>query len=229
MFTSGAPLRLIFLYLAGKFYDSVPSGASILEINNLRRNLDTTKDWFSGNAEKFGEYFDYLSSRAGGKLSILEIGSWEGLSACWMLTKNLDANITCVDTWCGSDEHRLEEMADVVSDSERRFDSNTSMFGGRVVKRKGTSLEFFASSPARESFDFIYVDGSHHANDVLIDALLAFRCLKKGGIIVFDDYFWKRYEKLYENPAFGINCFLKRHRGELKVIGLGKSLSCLKL
>lgn len=40
------------------------------------------------------------------------------------------------------------------------------------------------------SFDLIYVDGNHEAEYVLEDAILAFRLLKPGGTIVFDDYGW---------------------------------------
>jgi predicted O-methyltransferase YrrM len=40
-------------------------------------------------------------------------------------------------------------------------------------------------------FDFIYVDGSHQAPDVLCDAVMSFRLLRPGGIIAFDDYLWQ--------------------------------------
>lgn len=43
-------------------------------------------------------------------------------------------------------------------------------------------------------FDYIYVDGSHEAPDVLFDALLAHRLVKKGGVISFDDYLWSSDE-----------------------------------
>jgi predicted O-methyltransferase YrrM len=39
-------------------------------------------------------------------------------------------------------------------------------------------------------FDFIYIDGSHQAPDVLVDAILSFKLLRVGGLIVFDDYLW---------------------------------------
>lgn len=42
-----------------------------------------------------------------------------------------------------------------------------------------------------ESFDFIYVDGSHQACDVICDAVLSFKLLSEGGIIIFDDYLWR--------------------------------------
>lgn len=39
-------------------------------------------------------------------------------------------------------------------------------------------------------FDFIYIDGSHQAPDVLMDALMCFELLKMGGVMVFDDCIW---------------------------------------
>ena len=39
-------------------------------------------------------------------------------------------------------------------------------------------------------FDFIYVDGSHQAPDVLFDAVMSFKLLRKNGVIAFDDYLW---------------------------------------
>ena len=40
-------------------------------------------------------------------------------------------------------------------------------------------------------FDFIYIDGSHQAPDVLCDAILGFKLLKVNGFIAFDDYLWQ--------------------------------------
>ena len=39
-------------------------------------------------------------------------------------------------------------------------------------------------------FDFIYIDGSHMAVDVLTDLILSFRLLKIGGLCICDDYYW---------------------------------------
>ena len=38
------------------------------------------------------------------------------------------------------------------------------------------------------AFDYIYVDGSHLPRDVLEDAVLAYRLLKVGALVTFDDY-----------------------------------------
>ena len=40
------------------------------------------------------------------------------------------------------------------------------------------------------SYDFVYVDGSHSTADVLEDAVFSFGLMKLGGVIAFDDYLW---------------------------------------
>ena len=40
-------------------------------------------------------------------------------------------------------------------------------------------------------FDFIYIDGSHIAKDVLTDACMAWPLLMPKGLMVFDDYMWE--------------------------------------
>lgn len=40
---------------------------------------------------------------------------------------------------------------------------------------------------ARESFDFIFIDGNHRFDDVLVDFYLADQVLKVGGLLVLDD------------------------------------------
>ena len=77
-----------------------------------------------------------------------------------------------------------------------------------------------------ESFDIIYVDGSHTADDVMADAVLSWGLLKEGGIIVFDDYRWNGSfftgpgshlpgELL---PGMAIDAFIQTHRNYLQIL-----------
>jgi Methyltransferase domain len=106
---------------------------------------------------------------------ILEIGTWEGLTSRFLLTRFPQAHITCVDTWEGGDG--------VVAGAgiEANFDANMAGFAGRVRKVKARSIEFLTRLDANELFDLIYVDGSHFADDVLIDALQGFAHLAPAG------------------------------------------------
>ncbi len=58
-----------------------------------------------------------------------------------------------------------------------------------------------------ESFDFIYVDGCHHAAAVLADAAMSWNLLKPGGIIAFDDYEWNWGTEPLARPKAGIDAF----------------------
>jgi predicted O-methyltransferase YrrM len=114
-------------------------------------------------------------------LRMLEIGSYEGRSAVWFLENILThptARIVCVDLFT-----RLP--------FELRFDHNIriSGVGDKVTKMKGRS-ETVLSSLLLDHFDIIYVDGSHRATGVLMDAMLSWYALKNGGVMIFDDYLW---------------------------------------
>ena len=151
------------------------------------------------------------------KLDILEIGSWEGRSAIFFLHYFPSAEISCVDTWKGSDEHFTDEN---LKNIETLFDSNIAPFGERVRKFKGTSLQFFAGTDMCEKYDLVYVDGSHHADDVMCDILNAFRCLKPNGLMICDDYLWNWYPDARDNPAFAIHYLLKQKKGKYKILNV---------
>ncbi len=135
---------------------------------------------------------------------VLEIGSKEGRSAIFWLEFFAGAHLTCVDLF--HDE-----------DSER-FDRNLAAYGTRLRKITGTSIK--ALGILREEnavFDFIYVDGSHQRDDVMIDCLGAWRLLREGGVMLMDDYTWKPDNPDAERVAPAVDVFLAWH-GDAEVI-----------
>lgn len=137
-----------------------------------------TQDWFSYHEGHWLLHFGHLAGRPG--LQALEVGSFEGRSACW-LTQNLltgeGSRLLCVEPF-----QQYEGQ-------ERNFDHNIALTGGqnKVMKLRGRSQQVLPYLPDG-SFDFIYVDGSHEVLDVLQDAAMCWSLLKPGGVIVFDDY-----------------------------------------
>jgi hypothetical protein len=73
-------------------------------------------------------------------------------------------------------------------------------------------------------FDFIYIDGSHQAPDVLVDAVLAFKLLKVGGTLGFDDYLWSEGtsgdEAPLRCPKPAVDAFVNIYAGKVKIIPL---------
>jgi hypothetical protein len=219
---SGAPLPVVGIYckrLLLKLLAVLSSNHSHVS-SDLMTPIDSdgtfTTRWFDCNAKEWMKVFE--SERLFEKrVDILEIGSWEGRSTSFFLHYLKSAFVTAVDTWQGGDDHvHYTQLAQI----ESVFDRNVARFGDRVTKVKATSFEYFGKQDPKRLFDVIYVDGSHRADDVMIDALQSFIALKPGGILIFDDYTWLCYKTMRRNPAFAINCFLKMKQGEYTVLSV---------
>lgn len=140
---------------------------------------------------------------------MLEIGSYEGRSAVWFLENIVThptSRLVCVD---------------IFSDTRRRmrFDHNVKCrrVEARVDKRSGRS-EAVLPQLQGQSFDLIYVDGSHEAPFVLLDGMLSWELLKPGGILAFDDYRWKPELPPERRPQLAIDLFLRGHAGKYKLV-----------
>lgn len=186
------------------------------EDNIKLKGYDFTQDWFSRNLIIWGEYLQEFAGRA--DLKVLEIGSWEGRSACWLLEQVLThptAEITCIDTFQGSLENQSLNPEDLHA-LEARFDANMVRTGAanKVKKLVGHSAEILRSLPLN-TYDLIYVDGSHIACDVLTDTVLSWGLLKQSGVMIFDDYDFgfKEY-----GTRQGIDAFLHSFAKKLEII-----------
>ncbi|WP_373564252.1 class I SAM-dependent methyltransferase [Myxococcus sp. CA039A] len=168
-------------------------------------------DWMSKCEAEWREVLSPLMGQPGAR--VLEIGSFEGRSAIWLLENVLThptSRITCVDLFEGN--------------AARLFDENiaTSGAGERVEKRVGLSHVALRRLPPEPVYDFIYVDGSHETYDVLEDAVLCWRLLKPGGVMTFDDYGMAAAQLAdfqdISRPDLGIDAFLSAAARHLQVV-----------
>lgn len=230
MIRSGAPKELVFARLAGTIERSrIRKSSKDIRNAYLKRypDLETTNDWFSANMAAWKRTIDSHFPDVDAPLTGLEIGSFEGRSAHFLLYLRKNMHLTCVDTWEGSDEHGSEIS---FSEVEARFDRNLSEFSDRVEKYRGDSFQFFSSAKGqRAAYDFVYVDGSHHADDVIVDAVKGFELLKVGGVMIFDDFLWGFYPNIRENPCSAISAFARIVRGNCRYIYCGHQLHLQKL
>jgi precorrin-6B methylase 2 len=152
--------------------ESRPSAAA------YRGDYEFTSDWFTSNIPIWEIVMKRYRGRPG--VNYLEIGAYEGRSAIWVLENILTdptSHVTAVDIFDG--------------DYEARYRRNIKMTGAadRVTTIKGPSQVELRKLPL-ESFDIVYIDGSHAMSDVLEDAVLCWRLLEPGGLLIFDDYHW---------------------------------------
>lgn len=159
---------------------------------------------------------------------VLEIGSWEGRSAIFFLEFLPLCRITCIDTFAGSDEHKLGTVWNQnVAGIENRFDANLASYAGRVEKIKIRSVDALGRlAQAGQIFEVIYIDGSHAAADVLSDSTLTWPMLRANGILIWDDYEWGCADEDRPQPA--IDAFLRSKSSELTEIHRGYQLAVRK-
>lgn len=190
-----------------------------------------TQDWF----DRAIPFMEQIKERYGQRERILEIGSYEGRSTVWFATRLLKdgGEICCVDTWEGGEEHK--DM-NIVEGVEATFDTNMTILqaaiSGRnnVTKQKGASTAWLAEHIRRGSkFDFIYVDGSHTAPDVLTDACMAWQLLPVGGVMVFDDYLWGEARDILHRPKLAIDAFVNVYSEYIGVFGAGYQFGIVRM
>ena len=92
---------------------------------------------------------------------------------------------------------------------------------------KGTSQEFLRGTD--EKYDFIYVDASHRADDTFVDAYYAHKMLNPKGLLIFDDYGWKKTKHDYERPKLAIDSFIRLFRDNIKIISKGYKMYIQKV
>ncbi|MBI3870214.1 MAG: class I SAM-dependent methyltransferase [Verrucomicrobia bacterium] len=181
--------------------------------------------WFDAHVPAWDRVIGQLQPKR-----VLEIGSYEGKSACYLIERisSVDSlELHCVDTWEGSIENDPAGMPAV----ESRFDQNIGVAVSlsanppTVLKHKVCSylaMTRLIASGNAEGFDFIYIDGSHQAPDVLSDAVLAFHLLRIGGVLVFDDYLWHMEpvgrQDVLNMPRIAIDSFLNIHQRKMQVL-----------
>lgn len=151
------------------------------------------------------------------QIRILEIGSFEGRTACWFMDNYPESKIDCVDPF--SSFHQKPGYPWPARNYSDTFDKNVFEYGDRVNKIISTSSSFFNNMNKREPvYDLIYIDGAHYSRYVIEDALNSFTVLKLNGIILFDNYLTGIQRCQRERPQFAINMFIECYSDYTEII-----------
>jgi len=158
--------------------------------------FDFTSDYFSGNISNMQQCKNIL----GQVDQIIEIGNHEGRSACWIIQNLLTptGKLYCIDPF-----NNIE--------TKQRFEKNISL---AVLQQQSVEVIVDYSYVGlakliaqRRLFDFIYIDGAHHNHEVITDAVMSWKLLRDGGIMVFDDYFPLTDGMIPPSPRSAIDAF----------------------
>lgn len=166
-----------------------------------------TVDHFTRNLPQWQLIASYFEGRP---INYLELGTREGMSLFWVLDNLNISRAACVDTW----ENKTWENNFLQNLKERDLAKVIYTF-------KEDATEFCLKNKSAQ--DLIYIDADHLATSVLTQAVLCWRVLTKGGILVFDDYGWQGGNQNGGKlpPSVGIDCFLATFIEEYELIHKG--------
>lgn len=139
----------------------------------------------------------YLFSSMGpGQGEIVEIGSYKGLSTCWIAEGLKDSQrgcVTAIDHFEGSAEHTDQEKADIFD----IFTTNilTQKLSEHVISIKSSSEKAVQmwNEKIKKPVRLLFIDGDHSYEGVKKDFELWSGLVIEGGIIGFHDYTSKGY------------------------------------
>lgn len=123
--------------------------------------------------------------------TVFEIGTFTGLTS-WTLARNLDgAEVNTLDIPPDAAPTFELESSDEFHppQAEPMAYETIPLPGGSVTQHWGDSAKF-DFTPWTETVDLIYVDGAHSDDYVRSDSKNAFKMLRPGGAVVWDDY-WR--------------------------------------
>lgn len=191
-------IRYLYIFIKSKFLKKKIQKNNLILSNfkQIIKNYKFKSFWFFNNINIF-DY--YLPDNLNKKFKYLEIGSYEGLSLMYVLSKYKRANVTAIDIINILDKKIKKKFKNY------QFIKSDSILALRKLLLK------------KKYFDFIYVDGLHNGEHVIVDAIESFKLLKKGGKIMFDDFMSEDKNLNYQTRE-GLFYFLLFFKREIKIL-----------
>ena len=167
--------------------------------------------WFLNNFDIFNFF---LPKDKNSKFDYLEVGCFEGLSSFFVLSEYKAVNAILLDIW-DMPNPNSKTLSHNFNSIEKAFDNNLSGFNFTKIKDDSV-VAMRKLFKQNKSFDFIYIDGSHNGEDILSDAIEAFKILKKEGLIFFDDFLQHDKNRALQSYE-GIEKFLTLYSSYIKI------------
>lgn len=185
-------------------------------------------DWFSKNIPVWELA---LADFKGEPITALELGSFEGRSAVWLLENILTdpgARLVCVDSWKDNIFFTDPNQPSVDWDKvKERFRDNVKPHATKVFAHEQRSTEYLQENQDKE-FDLIYVDADHTSSACLTDGVLSHLILKPGGIIIFDDYLWAGLAHAPNVCKGAIDAFMECYSEQYELLSCGYQVALRK-
>jgi predicted O-methyltransferase YrrM len=161
--------------------------------------LNLREHFWQDNMGRFKERAGlfYIASKLNNPKIIVEIGSWVGVSTCYIaagLPSNSKAHIFGVDTFKGTTINEVASVAWNKSVSNmggttlNRFIENVKLTGFEKKISPIVSESHIAAKKWKNEIDFLFIDGDHFYESVKKDFDAWCPYLSSDGVLAFHDY-----------------------------------------
>ena len=211
-------LKLIMLILLQGvmkfFYLKIKNKNISIEFFKYLEKYKFSKNYFNHNSEIWFDIFE-KNNCFNRKLTILEIGSFEGMSLLFFQYFL-----------------KVKDIFSVDFAKNKNFEKNIRNF--KNVKYFNLKSDLFFKKNINHKFDIIYIDGSHYYKDVFNDLINSERKLKQDGLMIIDDLlldlnYRKKGMNFYEDVIGGVMMFLKEKKSKFKFLYVGHQLILKKI
>tara|TARA_R110001632_G_scaffold31994_1_gene83177 strand:+ start:58 stop:696 length:639 start_codon:yes stop_codon:yes gene_type:complete len=196
-----------------------------------------TEKWFDPMIPNWENLF---KSRNGKNISsVLEVGSYEGRATIFLCSEILKSGTKydIVDSFGGSLEEsgmsgtkeRLQENDFIYENFKHNINFHSDI---NFNIHRGLSQNILPLLvKEKNTYDLIYIDASHEADDTFVDAYYAHKMLNEGGVLIFDDFGWKDPNRTHplHSPELGIRMFFSMYEDSYKLIGQGYQVYAEKI
>lgn len=197
---------------------------SLTHLHDMNYKFD--HNWFAQNIPNLEKLFAGVGDRP---INILEIGSFEGRSTTWFMDNVPNSTIMCIDTWGGGMDHDRNNPDINFATVKANFDHNMKLHEGRYQVMESTSFDGLVRlNQKSQRYDFVFIDGSHVAADVLSDLVLSWPLASVGALIYCDDYYWGHntadpenapmFNFVFHTPKLGIDSFINTYGNKIKIM-----------
>jgi cephalosporin hydroxylase len=185
---------------------------------------------------QYPEHFKYPDERI---FFVEHVPTWEKSLGILKDKPNITLEIGAL--YGGSSTYILEEFCKLEGSHHYIMDININEYIKNNIKPYENKVTYFLGESSdsfiqlqhdgksKEFLDFIYIDGNHMSKFVLEDAVNAFRCLKNGGFMVFDDFGGGWEQEVHMQVKTGVQSFYSSYFKYLNVISEGYQIFFQKI
>jgi len=152
-----------------------------------------------------------------------EIGVWKGDFSDRILRVTRPRELHLIDPWAFQPEFPKRRYSGNMAGSQEDMDAICEAVRQRFAHASEVRVHRRFSSDLVDilqgtTLDWVYIDGNHSKTFVKQDLELSWQCLRSGGYVTGDDYFWRDPDGSY-GVREAVEEFAAEHRLRVELIG----------